>query len=354
MLLKKTGPFMGSDNSRWKLIFCSGRSIIGNTSCMILERMEMPVYIYLFAAVLLLVLILTFVLFLVIFYAPNRKQGNSDAIRLPEGEIYRVFWEDMRRWAQETRALPFAEMSVTSFDGLKLYGKYYECIPGAPVELMFHGYRGSAERDLSGGVQRCFQVGHNALLVDQRCSGKSEGHVISFGINEHRDCLTWIDHIIERFGPDVQIILTGISMGASTVLMASGKALPRNVIGVLADCGFHSPKEIILSVAKSMHLPAHVLYPFVKLGAKLFGRFDLEEYTPLEAMKTCSVPVIFFHGMTDDYVPCYMSRINYDACRTRKKLVCIPGAGHGLAYPVAPREYLREVADFFDPLSAAL
>ena len=304
-------------------------------------------YLYLLLILVLLVLAVAYVLFLVIFYVPHRKEKHSAEIQLPPGEIYEVFWEDMRRWALETRELPFVEMSITSFDGLKLYGKYYECIPGAPIELMFHGYRGSAERDLPGGVQRCFQVGHNVLLIDQRCSGKSDGHVISFGINEHRDCLRWVDHMIAYFGSDAKIILTGISMGASTVLMASGKELPRNVIGVLADCGFHSAKEIIISVAKSMHLPGHALYPLVKFSAKLFGHFDLEEYTPVEAMKTCKVPVIFFHGVTDDYVPCYMSRINYDACRTKKKLVLIPGAGHGLSYPVSPQEYLREVSDFF-------
>lgn len=305
----------------------------------------------LIAAFAVLSLILSYIFFLIVFYVPKRKTDPSDEIRFPPGEIYEVFWDDMRQWAMETRSLPFTEMSVTSFDRLKLYGKYYECIPGAPIELMFHGYRGSAERDLPGGVRRCFQVGHNVLLVDQRCSGRSEGTVISFGIHEHRDCLLWVDYVISHFGSDVPIILTGISMGAATVLMAAGKKLPPNVIGVLADCGFHSPKEIIISVAKSAHLPARLLYPFVRLGAKLFGHFDLEEYSPLEAMRSCKVPVIFFHGMTDDYVPCYMSRINYEACRTRKKLIMIPGAGHGLSYPVSPQEYVEEVTDFFRSLS---
>ena len=140
-------------------------------------------------------------------------------------------------------------------------------------------------------------------------------------------------------------------MCSSDLLMAAGRELPENVIGVLADCGFSSAKEIIITVAESVHLPGRTLYPLVKLGAKLFGRFDPEEYSPVEAMQTCNLPVIFFHGITDDYVPCCMSRINYDACRTQKKLVLIPGAGHGLSYPVAPKEYVEEVSAFFDAIS---
>lgn len=295
----------------------------------------------------LMLLFLSFVLFIIIFYAPPRKNADPNVIAVPEGKIYEPFWEDMRKWVREARKLPQEQFSIISYDGLKLYGKYYEFAPGAPIELMFHGYRGNAERDLSGGVQRCFQLGRSALIVDQRCSGLSEGNVITFGIREHKDCLAWIEFMVSHFGTDVKIILTGISMGASTVLIAAGQELPDNVVGVLADCGFNSAKDIIKSVASNLGLPATVLYPFAKLGAKIFGGFDLESYSPETAVKDCKVPVIFFHGLDDDYVPYSMSQINYDLCPTRKQLVLVPGAGHGLSFPVSPDLYLKEAGCFF-------
>ena len=89
--------------------------------------------------------------------------------------------------------------------------------------------------------------------------------------------------------------------------------------------------------------------PFVKLGAKLFGHIDIEEHSALESVKHATVPVIFFHGEADDYVPCYMSRENFDACAGPRKLVTIPGAGHGLSYLVAPEYYLQELRAFFKP-----
>lgn len=69
----------------------------------------------------------------------------------------------------------------------------------------------------------------------------------------------------------------------------------------------------------------------------------------MEAVKQCTVPVILFHGESDDFVPCEMSRINYDACATRKMLVTVPGAGHGLSYPMAPETYLDALREFFGP-----
>ena len=310
----------------------------------------MKIFITILGIILFLILLTAYVCFRMAFYAPRKKETPpSDVIDIPEGEIYEVFREDMEKWAREVRAMPREDMEITSFDGLTLHGKFYEFAPGAPIELMFHGYRGSAERDLSGGVQRCFRLGRSALVVDQRCSGKSGGNVITFGIREHRDCLCWVDFMLRRFGPDVKIILTGISMGAATVMMAADKPLPPNVMGILADCGYSSAKEIIQKVITQMGLPPALGYPFVKLGAKLFGGFDPEDGSPMESVKNAGVPVIFFPGEHDDFVPCAMSRALFDACTAKKALITIPGAGHGLSYPVAPERYLNALTDFFGP-----
>ena len=309
--------------------------------------------IWFLLALILAVLAASYVCFRIAFYAPPRKPRDPEKIEIPQGKIYEVFREDMENWVRQARALNPEPVEIRSFDGLRLTGKYYEYAPGAPMELMFHGYRGGAERDLSGGVYRCFRCGRNALVVDQRCGGVSEGNVITFGIKEHRDCLSWVDFAVKKFGPDVKIILTGISMGASTVLMAGGEELPPNVMGILADCGYSTQRGIMYEVIRKMKLPPVLCYPFVRLAAFLFGGFDLEETSALEAVKRCKVPVIFYHGETDDLVPCYMSRELYDACPTRKRLVTVPDAGHGLAFPVDREKYLAELLDFFGPEGSA-
>ena len=314
-----------------------------------MERNLKTLLLFLGITLFLIVLILTiaYICFRMVFYVSRKQKISSDELPVPEGEIYEPYHPIMKQWILEARNYPQEHYYIQSHDGLTLHAKYFEYAPDAVTEIMFHGYRGSAERDLSGGVQRCFALGRNILLVDQRTSCGSEGNVISFGINEHRDCLAWVDFAVNHFGPDVKLVLTGISMGASTVLMAAGKPLPENVVGVLADCGFSSPKNIIRKCAKDRHYPVNLIYPFIRLGAKLFGHFDLEEYSPLEAMKTCKVPVIFFHGEDDDFVPCYMSREVYDACTSPKKLVTIPGAGHGLVYLVDNEKYFQSVVEFF-------
>lgn len=293
-------------------------------------------------------LIAAAICFFRIFYASRR--GPREEFPTPKGALYDPYRPQMIEWIKQIRAMPHQRVSITSHDGLRLVGKYYEHQKGAPIEILFHGYRGCADADLGGGVFRCFSLGRNALIVDHRASGESEGHVISFGALESRDCLGWVDFVIQNIDPDAKIILTGISMGAATVLTAATLPLPPNVIGILADCGYTSTKEIVKKVMRDMGLPAGLLYPFARLGALLFGHFDPDALSPLASMKKCRLPVIFFHGDTDDFVPCAMSEENYAACAAaHKRLVVTPGAGHGLCFPLDSETYLAEADAFFKP-----
>ena len=306
------------------------------------------VFLYILAGVVFLLLLAMLICFFLTFFALRKKPDEAD-VPVPMGKIYQPYREKMHGWILETRQMPREAVSITSIDGLTLRGFYYEYAPDAPIELLVPGYRGDAERDLCGGVQRCFKLGHSALIVDQRACGRSDGHVITFGVRESRDCLDWVQFMLQHFGPDVKIILTGVSMGASTVLMAAGNPLPENVIGVLADSGFTGGRQIIQKVLRQLHLPAKLFYPLIRWGAKCFGGFDPDDSSAIDAMARSTVPIIFFHGESDDFVPCEMSRENFDACASaRKKLYTIPGAGHVLCYPVAPELYLKNLRDFWD------
>ncbi len=307
----------------------------------------MKIFIILLGVALLLGLIflaLAYVCYRITFRAT--KSAKNTLTALLDTDVFLPFTEDFIRWSEAEASLEHEELSVTSFDGLKLYGKYYEIDPAAPIELMFHGYRGSAERDLGGGIERAFAVRHNVITLDLRSAGKSEGKTITFGIYESRDCLAWLELIRERFGPDHPVILTGISMGAATVMMSAARELPDNILYILADCGYTSPREIICETIGKLKLPIGLAYFFVRAGARIFGRFDPDALSAIEAMKKCRVPVIFFHGGKDHFVPSSMSRANYEACAAYKKLVIVPDADHALAYPVDPEGYLEALRQF--------
>ena len=305
------------------------------------------IYILIAAGILLSVVLLTsYICFVKVFRTAKRKVLGKGEYDLPPGDIYEPYYPQMRVWVDSIRTMNRERVEITSFDGLKLRGYYYEYSENSPLEIIFHGYGGNAERDLSGGVERCFALGRSVMLIDQRGAGDSEGNVCSFGINERRDCLSWIEFAREKFGNERPIIIGGISMGAATVMMASGENLPDNVVCVMADCGYSSQKEIICKVVREMKLPPSIIYPFIKLGAKIYGQFDLEETSPIEAVARSKTPIVFIHGDNDDFVPFDMSVACFNACNVSKKLVTIEGAGHGLAFPANQTKYVESLREF--------
>lgn len=284
--------------------------------------------------------------FRIAFLAPPHLDANH--YFSPEGEQYDEVREGIRKSVARMAERKYESITINSFDGCKLFARYYHVSDNAPVQILFHGYKSSSLLDCSGGSYFAKQLGHNAIVVDQRSHGQSSGKVITFGIKERKDCLCWIEYVIEHFGKDVPIILSGLSMGAATVLMATDLNLPANVKGIIADCPYSSPKEIIMKVAKDMHFPSKLMLPFVWLGGFLFGHFNLFESSAMEAIRTCDIPILILHGDADELVPCEMAKSLQTSGAADVTLELFEKAGHGLSYITLPDKYEKVVLDFIE------
>jgi len=277
-----------------------------------------------------LVLLIAFITSGITFYSPKKHHGKPYS--MPPGEQYKCLKQQMHEMVGRMEAIPCEWVEITSDDGLKLRARYYHVREGAPVAICVHGYRANALRDFCGIGEFCIKEGQNLLLLDQRGQGRSEGRYMTFGIRERFDLLRWIEYINGRCGNNTPILLYGISMGGATVLMAAGLGLPGNVRGIAADCPFSSAKDIICKVCRDMHLPAFILYPFIRLGARVFGGFDPEAATAAEALRASKLPVMIIHGEDDRFVPCDMSREIARANPETVRIHTFPEAGHGISY----------------------
>ena len=279
----------------------------------------------------------------VAFWSP--KAGRED-LPVHKGKQYEPHLETIANLLQTIIDRPCELVSIQSYDGLTLWGRYYHVADGAPLDIAFHGDRSAGLTDFCGGAQISRDLKHNLLLVDQRAHGKSQGRTITFGIKERYDVLSWVEYARERFGVDTKILLFGISMGASTVLMASQFPLPENVKGIVADCPYSSPLKIIRSVGRKMRIPAAVATVFSWVGAKVYGGFDLRETDPVRAVRRAKVPILLIHGESDGFVPCDMSA---EIQRSNPQMVyrcTFHGADHGISFLVNPDRYRQLVGEF--------
>ncbi|MBR3867393.1 MAG: hypothetical protein IKM54_06340 [Butyricicoccus sp.] len=277
------------------------------------------------------------------FYSPDKTQENI--YNIPGNDQYAPYRAEMTALIDDLAARPFEAVSITSHDGLTLCGRYYHYQNGAPLDLCFHGYRGTAVRDMCGGIRISYALGHNVLLVDQRAHGKSAGHTISFGIHERLDCRDWVRWAVNRFGSDVRILLYGVSMGAATVLMASALDLGPQICGIVADSPYDAPANIIRKVCRDMKLPPSLAMPLVKWSARLFGGFDLYETDAVRAVRRTNYQIILLHGEEDRFVPCDMSRAIADANPSIERHT-FPEAGHGISDIVHTDRYTEVVSRF--------
>ena len=268
---------------------------------------------------------------------------TDDIMAMLGSELYAPYRETTAQNINRLLAEPFERVSICSHDGLRLRGRYYEGEAGQPLFIFFHGYRSTAERDGSGGFQLCKKHGWNVLQVDQRGHGESEGKTVTFGIRERYDCLDWVRWAVRRFGEDTSIFLVGVSMGASTVLMASGMDLPQQVKGIWADCGFSSAEEILRHTIRRRRMPEGPAFLAARLGGKIFGGLDIHEYSALEAVKQAKVPILLIHGEADTMVPCEMAHALKEACAAPVTLLTVPGAPHGICYYVDNDAYCAAV-----------
>lgn len=300
--------------------------------------------IFMILSITLLVLAFSYFAYRITFFSPeSHRAGVDDPLK---GDQYEAVADNIARISHIMERAAFEGISIEAYDGTRLFGRYYHLKDGAPVEILFHGYRSHAFRDCSGGHALSRKMGFNALVVDQRAHGNSGGHTISFGIRERHDVLSWIQYMNSRFGSDSPIILSGLSMGAATVLMSASLSLPKNVACIIADAPFSSPAAIIEKVCADEHYPVALCRPFIHLGALIYGGFRLNEIDAKTAVRNTDIPILLIHGEDDRFVPCSMSREIATCSNGHAEIQTFPKAGHGLCYMTDPIRYEQSVLEF--------
>lgn len=273
-------------------------------------------------------------------------QGNDDLV--VSAEAMDEFLEgDWRDW---TRDQTFEQMEITSFDDLTLQGYFLEAKePTNKVVITAHGYLGNAFDMGLYGEHYYEDLGYHFFTADARGHGESDGDYIGFGWHDRLDYVQWIDAIIEKLGPDVEIVLHGLSMGGATVLMTSGEELPPQVKAIVADSPYSTVYDLFSYQLKRMfHLPSFPVLPTTSLVTKVKAGYSLTEASALDQVQKATVPILYVHGEEDTFVPTHLAEELYEETSSDAQIMTIPGAGHGEGFVIAKEAYLAKVHAFLE------
>lgn len=263
---------------------------------------------------------------------------------LPDAEIM----EKIKTAASELKEKITKTVEISSYDGEKLVGHFYENKSPKRIIIAMHGWRSSWANDFGSISEFWHNNNCSVLYAEQRGQNNSGGDFIGFGLIERYDCLEWAKWVNEITGKKLPIYLAGISMGASTVLMASGLKLPENVAGIMSDCGFTSPQSIWKHVVENnLNLSYGMISGVANDICKKKINMNANDYSTIDALTENTIPILLIHGTDDTFVPIDMTYENYKACTAPKRILVVPGAGHAMSYIVDKKSYEDEVNEFW-------
>ena len=282
----------------------------------------------------------------------DREVKNKDSIEVAniDNEAEKIInnnrTEEKQLAEQWTKTINNEKIEVTAKDGIILKGtEYIKDEQSNDWAIILHGYRSSPDSVISIG-RHFSEEGYNVLIPYMRATGESEGEYIGMGWLDKDDLQCWINKIIEQ-NNNANIVLHGSSMGAATVLMASGDDLPSNVKAIIEDSGYTSVWDIFASEAKvRFGLPEFPVLNTFEIVANFRAKYDIKKASALEQVKKANIPILFIHGDSDDFVPEYMCEQLYNAANCKKEKLIIQGAGHTESRYKEPETYYNKIFEF--------
>lgn len=285
----------------------------------------------------------TFTMYRFIFFSPRKGQINDST--LVDSKNFQHYQEDMKENILSFMKREYEDVYITSFDRLKLHARLFDNKESKKIAILLHGYKGTVYRDFNAISKILFEEGYKVLAVDERAHGTSEGHVITFGARESKDLLSWLDYVEERFA-DNEILLVGVSMGGNTVLNISDKI--DKDIKIIADCPYSSPKEILVSTIKSVHLPVFIFYPLLNLTCHIFAHESLNKTSAYNSIKNSDNKILIMHGDKDHVIPYTISKKLADTYPDKIRYEVFKNADHGGSALVDYNRYQKVVKEFLN------
>lgn len=246
---------------------------------------------------------------------------------------------------------PHEDIYIPALDGARLRARLYRVPHAHATVILCHGYHSHAEHDFCAQFPELYASGGcNLLLIDERAHGQSEGRCLTFGQLERYDIAQWVHWVREHSRVQRPIALYGVSMGAASVLLAAQlPELKGELACVVADCGYSSFElEVTDAVRHGTRAPRWLQKPLARVCVRILRRngLDLEAVDTTPGMAALDVPILFFHGDADTFVPLHHSERNLAACGRPQRLVIVPGAEHAMSALVDPERYRRELLVF--------
>lgn len=212
----------------------------------------------------------------------------------------------------------------TAKNGLKLEAWLLPAPAARGTVAIFHGH-GGKKSSLLKEADVFRSLGYNALLLDFRAHGGSQGNTCSIGYKEAEEVKLAYSYLQTK--GEKNIILYGVSLGAATITKAIHD-YQLNPSKVILDMPFASLSDGVKGRLKMLQLPAEPLGTLLTFWGGTLQGFWAFKHRPYEYARKIKCPVLLQRGRNDNRVTQEETEKIYDNISSQKKLVIYENSGH--------------------------
>ena len=275
------------------------------------------------------------------FYVAHPKNTSVDRAIKQETE-----WGNVRDYFE----LEKEDIEVKGFENYNLHCVYVPLsYKSNKYVIISHGYTYNHIGSLRY-LHVFRELGFNVVIYDNRGCGLNKKYISTMGKKESKDLTCIVDYIFNRFGKDIYLGLHGESMGSALQMMSLKDK--RDIKFLINDCGYGNLYRMFRKDIKHyFHLPKFFVDD-ASFFSRLIFKFSYKEIVPEKELEQSNVPICFFHGAIDDFVPTSETENMYLLAKGYKEIHIVDKAWHAESIKVLGHdEYKRIISEFLTKIA---
>jgi len=189
--------------------------------------------------------------------------------------------------------------------------------------------------------------GFNAVALDIRGFGESEGQFFTFGVKESKDVKRLVDVLIHKEGLN-NIGIWGQSIGGALTLQSMGSD-HRIAFGISESTYTDLKSNIQGFFKRHTGFNLALISDFLVDRAGSIGDFDPNDASPIKYSKQITQPTLIIHGSHDEAIDISNSKTIFSTIKSKdKEFIEVESAGHINLWEVGGKALFDKILHFLN------